>query len=482
MKRRDFLCWSFSTIAFTAATSVTLSACKTPPEATSADVNAPQALKLPTIVTGGTLTATYGSAQVRPGPLTSVLMINGNALAPTVKVQTGDAFNATFQNGLGEPSIIHWHGLSLPAEMDGHPKYAVASGQSYNYSFPIIQRAATYWYHAHPDKLTAKQAYLGFAGVFIVHDSEEQALNLPSGKYDVPVLLQDKRIASDNTIEYAPTREDIITGYLGNTVLTNGTPNAFLEVEQTLYRFRIINASNARVYQLGFSDNRTFHLIATDGGLIEQSAPLQVFNLSPAERAEILVDLSKDALGSTLTLKSFAYDFVSEHRGDTYPQGMELKILELRVTTANSNTVTIPTTLATYEKLDAASAVKTQVFELTMDHSKPAGIHMINDLVFSMDRIDIHIKQGDVEIWQFNNTGDGYHSMHVHGTQFQILERLYAGPMTPIDFGWKDTVLLYPNESVRILVRFKDYKGVYLLHCHTLEHEDDGMMLNVLVS
>jgi FtsP/CotA-like multicopper oxidase with cupredoxin domain len=391
------------------------------------------------------------------GPSSDVLTLNGLFTGPTVRVQKGDAFSILFTNALGEPSIIHWHGINAPSGMDGHPRSTIQSGAQFSYKLPIQQRAGTYWYHAHPDANTAKQVYKGFAGIFIIDDVEEAPLNLPSGKYDVPLLLQDKRQRSDNAVTYDPTEE------------------------QTFYRFRLVNASNARVFKIGFSDGRSFQIIATDGGLLESPMDLTNFNLSPGERAEIIVNFSADPIGRSLKLASIAYDFNSSHRGSTFPQGLAMDILDCRVVRASATqSKSIPAKLTTLEKL--SSPIRTRTFALTMDHSKPKGIHMINDLVFDLNRIDETVKQGDVELWEFQNTADAFHSMHVHGGQFQVSERLYAGPITPVDGGWKDTVLVYPNETVRVLVRFTDYKGLFLLHCHTLEHEDDGMMINVLVT
>lgn len=482
MTRRTFLKTSVgASLIFPVSSISLLQSCKSP-TSPQPDQKTPIALRMPAEISGGSLVAALNSVEIWAGQRSQIITINGNFIGSTIRVQKGDNLNLTFVNNLGEPSIIHWHGLDVPESMDGHPKYSIESGSSFQYNFPIMQRAGTYWYHAHPDKLTAKQAYLGLAGVIIVEDDEEKGLNLPSGKYDVPLFIQDKRLNSDNSINYNPDHDDIISGFLGNTVLVNGTPNAYLDVEKNLYRFRLINGSNARVYKIQFSDSRSFSVIGTDGGLLEKPEQLNSFNLSPAERVEIVVDFSGDALNSSVQLLSTAYEFDSIHRGNTYPQGMALTILDCRITTKGTSSIKIPASLVAYEKLTESSAVNTQTFILTMDHSKPSGMHMINGLVFDMNRMDIMIKQNDVEIWEIQNTGDGFHSMHIHGGQFQILERLYANPMTPVDFAWKDTVLIYPNETVRLLVRFKEYKGLYLLHCHTLEHEDDGMMLNIQVS
>lgn len=366
--------------------------------------------------------------------------------------------------------------------MDGHPKYPVTSGNSLSYSYPVLDRAGTYWYHAHPDRLTAKQAYFGIAGAFIIHDSEEDTLLLPQGEFDIPLILQDKRLNSSNEMVYTPDEEDTLIGYLGDTILVNGIPNAYHEVATTLYRIRLINASNARLYKIGLSDGRNINLIANDGGLLDKPIEVKSLFLSPGERADVLVDFSKDALGTSVVLKSLAFEFNSTHQNPTYPQGKEFELLRFDIKRQSAVKGNIPSSLSSFEHLSEAQAVKTRIFPLSMDHSRTYGKHQIDGKVFEMDRVDYQVKQGEIELWEFQNEGDAIHGMHVHGTQFQIIERLYGtGPIQPTDIGWKDTVLVGPNETVRILVRFNAYKGIYLMHCHNLEHEDDGMMVNIEV-
>jgi FtsP/CotA-like multicopper oxidase with cupredoxin domain len=439
----------------------------------------PQPLRIPTSISGGNIAASYGPAQVWPGPMTPALLLNGFFLGPTIKISKGAGFTSQFVNQLGEPSNIHWHGLNVPPEMDGHPMDSVTSG-SIQYTFPVLNRAGTYWYHAHPDMLTGKQAYSGFAGFFIIQDQEELALQLPNGDFDIPLLIQDKRTsASSSRIDYTPNSNDIISGFLGNEVFVNGTPNAYLEVKRQAYRLRLLNGSNARVYKIAFDDNRAFSLIATDGGLLDRPYPVESVLLSPGERVEIIVSFEGDIAGKSLRLVSQEFQVAGSHAGAEFQQGQPLNILELRVLNSESVTYSLPTSLSNIEQLNQADAVREKVFPLTMDHSRSKNIHMIDGKVFDMHRSDYQIPFEELEIWEIQNEAEGMHSMHLHGTHFQVLERRFGPPMTPVDYGWKDTVLVNDNETVRIAVKFKDYRGRYMFHCHILEHEDDGMMINV---
>ena len=196
--------------------------------------------------------------EVWPGTTTQVIALNNSYPNPTIKVKKGDNFSVIFENQHSEEATIHWHGSLVPEIMDGHPKDAVLPGQSYTYTFPITQRAGIYFYHSHAHHLTAKHVYKGFAGFFIIEDDSELSLGLPSGEFDVPLLIQDRRSVDIPQFNYQPNMMDVTNGYLGNITLVNGTPDAYLEVQKTLYRFRIVNGSNARVYKLAFSDNSLF--------------------------------------------------------------------------------------------------------------------------------------------------------------------------------------------------------------------------------
>jgi FtsP/CotA-like multicopper oxidase with cupredoxin domain len=263
-------------------------------------------------------------------------------------------------------------------------------------------------------------------------------------------------------------------------MFVNGTPDAYHEVARGLYRLRFVNASNARIYMLGFEDKRTMHLIANDGGLLDKPYPMTEIKVSPGERVEVLVDFKDDLLGSSVKLKTLQYAFNSTHQNPSYPQGAEHDLVRFDVKLTTTNSYTVPAALTNYEKLDPTKAVNTRYFQFTMDHTAEYGQHKINGLVFDMNRIDYTVKAGDLEIWEMENQGDAIHSMHIHGLQFQIIDRSFDA-LKPNDYGWKDTLLINGSEFVRVAVRFNENKGVYIFHCHNLEHEDDGMMVNVEV-
>ena len=414
-------------------------------------------------------------------------------LGPTIIAQKGDDLNITLKNKLTEETNIHWHGLLAPSKMDGYPSNVIKEGDSFNYSFKINQRAGMYWYHPHPHGKTSKQAYLGLAGVFIVNDDEEKKLNLPSGNYEIPLVIQDKKL-NENSLDYNPNMNDVMTGFMGKDILINGELSPNLNVSTRYYRFRILNGSNARVYNLAFSNNAKFSVIGSDGGLLSKAEEVSSLLLSPGERADILVDFSKYEIGSETYLQSNIFE-------GSLSQGKEaFKILKLSIKNKEENTFKIPEKLSNIDIIPTSSSVKTRIFDINgipmmgntnqMNHGSMnikntmgMAMHTINKKVFDINRIDEIVKAGSNEIWEFDNsTGDEIHSMHLHNVQFQVLERSGArNNLLAIEKGFKDTILLMPKEKVKIIINFPENKGKYLVHCHNLEHEDDGMMLNFMI-
>lgn len=433
------------------------------------------ALRFPPVFSnGGTMTLANSSVNVWPGQNTNVIAINGSYPCPSVVIQKGETFTAHFINQLNEPATSHWHGISAPELMDGHPKDAILPGESRTYTFPVLNRAGTYFYHAHADMLTSKHVYKGFAGFFIVDDPAEIPLGLPRGAFDIPLCIQDRRIADIPQFNYAPGLTDMTRGYLGDTVLVNGTPDAYFEVSKTLYRFRLLNGSNARVYKIAMSDNSPFQIIATDGGLKDIPVQANSFFLSPGERVDILFDFSSYSIGQSLILKSLA--FVSPG-GGTYRQGVEMNIMRFDVTGNSGSGGIVPSALTPISYYDPNDAVTVRDFVLSMVGGG-MNMHRINGLTFDMDRIDWETPLNSLEEWKIINTTNMIHPMHTHAALFQVYSRNGSTALAPNDKGWKDTVMVNPSETVRVLVKFTDYAGIYLFHCHNLEHEDDGMMLN----
>ncbi|MBL1215178.1 MAG: multicopper oxidase domain-containing protein [Ignavibacteriae bacterium] len=427
----------------------------------------------PELQEGESLKFNSANVEVWPGTTTQVLALNNSYPGPTIRVQKGDDFSVLFENQFTEEATIHWHGLLVPELMDGQPKDAVQAGSNYTYSFPIIQRAGTYFYHSHAHHLTAKHVYKGYAGFFIIEDDDELQYGLPTGAYDIPLLIQDRHSVYQPQFNYAPNMMDRMLGYLGDIPLVNGTPDAFFDVQKTLYRFRIVNGSNARVYNFGFSDNSQFWIIGTDGGLKDEAVPVSNVFLSPGERIEILYDFSPIDIGNSVSLQSQAFSGIGN-------QGTLMDILRFDIAGDSSSGGVVPQNLLPIDYYDINDKTGTRTFTLSQA-MMGTGMHRINGLTYDMNRIDEVIPFNELEEWKFINSTNNYHPMHVHGVLFQIYSRNGNTTLASNDKGWKDTVLVKPNETVQALVKFIDYSGTYLLHCHNLEHEDDGMMLNIKI-
>jgi FtsP/CotA-like multicopper oxidase with cupredoxin domain len=442
------------------------------------------------------------------GPPTSLKTLPDSYLGPILRLRRGQTLRVQFENQINEPSIIHWHGLSVPEDMDGHPSRAIEHGESYTYEFPIINRAGTYWFHPHPHQRTGPQAYYGLAGLLIVSDDEEAALGLPSGEFDLPLVIQDRIFDNQNQLDYAANP---MIGFLGERVLVNGQADYTLEAAAASYRLRLLNGSNARIYKLAWDDETPLTVIATDDGLLEKPVKRDYVTLAPGERVELYADFSADPVGTKRRLVSLAFEGGGGGMGGMMgggmmggstaglTQGAEMDLLRLHITRAGEAGPGLPERLAApgfFVEQDAVNRQRPRRFDLTM---LMAGL--INGRTFEMDSVasDEVVHLGDLEVWEFANLGGGMgmmggsdqpHPMHIHGVQFQVLERRLEGGSLRVyntlsdgfvDSGWKDTVLVMPGEVVRVLVKFEQYAGLYLYHCHNLEHEDGGMMRNYRV-
>lgn len=398
-----------------------------------------------------TLDARPGTVNLGNGTASGAWLYNGALPGPTLRTSTGSTAQLTLVNGLSQETITHWHGMVVDHPNDGHPMYAVQPGASYSYTFPIRQRAAMNWYHPHPHMLTGQQVALGLAGAFIVNDAEEAALGLPGGSYEVPLVVRDASLDNAGNIAYRPRSG----GFVGDTWLVNGTLSPYLDVDTAVYRFRVLNGSNARIFALTLSNGAPFTLIGNDGGLLRSPVAVSQVDIAPAERLDLLVDFRGLPVGTRVLLRDTraAWD-----------------LLELRVARQVSVPITIPGTLSTITAL--TNPVRTRTFSFD-------GMSKINGLEYGMSRVDFQVPFGDVERWRFTTSGNAPHPVHVHGASFQVVSRSGGrNRLFPWEDGWKDTVLLEDRETVDILVRFDAYRGVYLMHCHKLEHEDMGMMTN----
>ena len=435
-------------------------------------------LPVPNTVTGNaTLTAQETIANIN-GSNISVLGYQTNGiLGPTIRINSGNNTNINFQNNLSEKSNIHWHGLKVPANMDGHPEDIINAGSNFNYRFPINQRAGLNWYHPHPDGATARQAFQGLAGLFIINDAEEAALNLPSGVYEIPLVMQDKRFTTTG-IDYNPSMMDVMTGYIGDTMIVNGVASPYTEVSTRFYRLRILNGSNARIYNLSLSNNADLIIIGNDGGLLKNPAAVKNILLAPGERLDVLVNFTGLTPGTDVFLESKEFNNAGNAQGKK-----EFKILKFKITKRVNDSFTIPVSLSSFNAVSPSSSSKTRNFILNAmqmgSGMNMTGIHRINGKTYDKNRIDETVATNETEIWVFDNSkGDEPHPMHLHAVHFQVLERRGGrGQLIASESGWKDTVLVMPGETVKIIIPFANLTGVFVFHCHNLEHEDDGMML-----
>jgi FtsP/CotA-like multicopper oxidase with cupredoxin domain len=441
--------------------------------------------------------------QMLKGASSNLVDIERSYLGPIIRARTGQKVRIRFTNEIADPTIVHWHGLHVPADMDGHPRLVIPSGETYVYEFEIRNRAGTYWYHPHPHGLTGPQVYGGLAGLFLVSDDEEEAADLPSGEYDIPLVLQDRAFDRSNQLVYLSGHHmEQMNGFLGDWIMVNGQPDFSLPVATRAYRLRLLNGSNARVYRLAWEDGRPLTVIGTDGGLLERPVQRRYVMLGPGERLELWADFSNDEVGSETALVSLPFDdgMLGGGRmgrgmmgggGYALPNGAGFTIFKARINRREEMSPTLPQRLASVEHYDPADAVNSRnpkLFHLVMRHMA----WTINGRTFRMEDVaaDERVTLNSLEIWEFINEGGGMrmmggmnmpHPIHLHGMQFQVLQRQGVAHEGYVDEGWKDTVLLMPGERVRVLVRFGDYPGLFLYHCHNLEHEDMGMMRNYLV-
>lgn len=431
---------------------------------------------------------------------------------PIIRVKRGSQFRATLQNGLNEPTIIHWHGLHVPGLMDGHPRTTVAAGGRYDYAFTVTNRSGMYWYHTHSHHLTAKQAYFGLAGIFMVEDDDETALRktlqLEPGVTELPLLIQDKQFNSAGELAYASNPMQSMMGQLGDTILVNLTPQPRLAITNRLYRFRILNGSNSRIYKLAFTHrgkSLPYAIIGTDAGLLERPYTAQEVFLAPAERIDILFDASRLRTDDEILLKSLAFESMNHQMmgggmggmggmmgsmgGSDLALGAEFEIMKL-VVAANGAAASapLPERLSGIERIDTAGAAVRHI-SLTMQRMR----WLINGESFKMDRYPLESRSNSIELWDIENAEMSMpHPMHMHGFSFQVVHRTNSPSQLRklaqdgngrliTDMGWKDTILVWPGETVRIAIDFTNpFKGdqLYLFHCHNLEHEDQGMMVN----
>ncbi|GAA3253964.1 multicopper oxidase family protein [Dactylosporangium siamense] len=405
------------------------------------------------------LTAGPGDSDLGHGASTRTWGYNGAYLGPTLRAQKSQKVKVNVHNRLNEPTTVHWHGMHLPAKVDGGPHHPIPVGGDYQAAWTVDQPAATLWYHPHPSDLTERQVYRGLAGMFLIDENEENEEDLPHeyGVDDIPVIVQDKNFDGGQLSMSDRFLSDV--GILGDEILVNGTPGPFLDVRTSLVRLRLLNASTARVYDFTMSDGRPMQLVGTDGGLLEAPYATSSVRLSVGERAEVVVALRP---GERVELR-------------TAPTGLgrfqggrdAFDVLQLRAG-GQITQKTLPPTLTSIEKLDPSQAAQRRTFTFQGRE--------INDDRMDMDRVDAVVVKDTVEVWSVANGHGTPHSFHIHDVQFQVLS---VDGRKPEFRSWKDTLFLEPRKRYEIIARFADYADpttAYMFHCHVLRHEDEGMM------
>ncbi|MER5915145.1 multicopper oxidase domain-containing protein [Streptomyces sp. NPDC001982] len=403
------------------------------------------------------LTAKDADVTVLPGTTTRMRLFNGE-VAPVIRATRGRPVIIEQTNALGVPFSMHLHGGHVPARHDGHPDNEVLPGGSRVFSYPNEQRASTMWLHDHSHHAHGENIYFGAVAGYLLTDECEERLPLPKGRYDVPLYLRDAKFADDGSLVYA------MDGFRDRpTVLVNGRPSPYFEVAARKYRFRLTNTSNERAFllQLGEGDEMTH--IATDGGLLPAPVSARVLEIWPAERQEVVVDFSRYPVGSKIVLSNKL----------AFP-GEAAEVMRFDVVRTADDPSRVPDQLRAVPDLGTPTVERSFV----MSFDAATGQHLINGKPFDPQRVDLRPQLGTTEIWTVTNTDTRFgipHSMHTHLEHFQVVDRDGKAPAAG-EAGLKDTVTVMPGKSVRFKLKFTDYRGKFMYHCHLMGHQTMGMM------
>ncbi|SDT15425.1 multicopper oxidase family protein [Microlunatus soli] len=440
--------------------------------------------------------------EILPGTRTTIMGYDGSFPGPTIRARRGERVVVRHRNRLPVPTVVHLHGGNTAAEDDGYPVDLVlpvrdadrfehgggsmggghapmamngdVSHGFRDYHYDHDQQAATLWYHDHRMDFTGAQVWRGLAGFHLINDDVEDGLGLPHDERDIPLMLTDRSFAEDGSLLYPAAdpqlvdkpgvTEDYASGVLGDVILVNGAPWPELEVEAARYRFRILNASNARRYQLQLDPpppgGTAFTQVGSDAGLLAAPVKHGDLTIAAAERYDTIVDFSGYPVGTRVELRN------------ALGSGRTAQVMRFTVARQAADDSTVPAKLAEIEPLNIAGAVHR---EWRFARKRTHGMTMwaINGKFFDPQRMDADPRLGRTEVWRFAT--DLHHPVHVHLSPFQVLSR-NGHPPGPTDAGWKDTLDLRPTEYADVAIRFENHRGHYLMHCHNLEHEDMGMM------
>jgi FtsP/CotA-like multicopper oxidase with cupredoxin domain len=398
-------------------------------------------------------------AEILPGFETPIYGYGGIYPGPTIRARKGRPAVVRQTNRLTFDSNVHLHGGYVPASSDGYPMDVIPPGGHFDYTYPNEQDAAFLWYHDHAHGRTARTLYYGLTAAYLLGDDREEELGLPSGEYDVPLILADHAFNRDGSFRYA---ENVDLGFRGDTILVNGAVVPRMRVQRRIYRLRFLNASNARSYNLKLGQGRTMLQIASDGGLLPRAVARSSFPIHPAERIEVLIDFRSFRAGSELVLTNTEGEATTRNimRFDVVGGG---GAEEFRMPRGRMRTM---------EKLPRPNARRR--FDLTL----ATGLNVqwqINGRGFDPNRVDARSRLGSTELWQWHNPSNRVHPMHIHGVLQRVVERS-SGVIHPGERGWKDTVGVQPGETVTVRPWFVPYAGRYVFHCHNNEHGDKAMM------
>ena len=442
------------------------------------------------------ITQRLARVEILPGTRTEILGYDGIFPGPTIESRRGKPVVVRHRNELPVPTVVHLHGGHTPHEHDGWPLdlvLPVGDGKDWtprhgglgdvargerDYRYPMEQRAATLWYHDHRMDFTGPAVYRGLAGFHLVRDDVEDALPLPRGERELPLMICDRAFNDDGSFAYPGldqamrsvpgVREEWMEGVLGDVVLVNGAPWPVHEVDAARYRLRLLNASNARRYRVALTVPNGPDLplvqIGSDGGLLGAPVSHDVIDMAPAERFDVVVDFSTLPVGTEVTM-------VNGLGG-----GSTANIMRFRVVRKARDDSRVPARLADVEQLTPPAGAPLRTFRFSRGAVDDHRGWTINGTSFAPGGSLADSRLGDIEIWRL--VSDVHHPVHVHLDPFQVLRRDNRGP-SAYDAGWKDTVDVRPAEIVDIAVRFTDYKGRFVMHCHNLEHEDMAMMATV---
>ncbi len=429
-------------------------------------------------------------AQLKSGNQTITGAINNHSFwGPTLFFNKGDTVRFNVVNNLNDSTTVHWHGMHLPAVMDGGPHQIIPPGTTWSPYWKVANNAATYWYHPYLHEMTLEHISKGLGGFIIVRDPNEAALALPRkyGVDDLPLVLTSRRY--DNNNQFITTN----TSY-GDYMLTNGTPNAQVSLPKQIVRLRILNAEIERGYNLGFSDNRTFYIIANDGGLLNAPVAVTRVKVMVGERVEILVDLRNDAINGTLDLKAYnsgqAFGFPGGEPNTSGQFGsllnnLDFSVLHINVISATNNPInTIPTSLINNNYWSAADATVNRNVNIT--GGQPGTAFTFDNAAFNMNIINHTLNLNAIEKWTVTNNNVFGHAFHIHDVEFKIVARNgNAASVGTHESGWKDVMYVPKGESVSFVAKFDDYADPihpFMYHCHFANHEDDGMMGQFVVT